>query len=187
MGARGVVLQHQLQRRRQRRREVVATKMDARVATLRVTTATPSPRARVNARGRGVVLIPTRRQPWCRDRSLSQPTHRPPIRLEVVATKMDARVATLRATTATRMIRAVMNARGRGVVLIRTRRQPWCRARSLSQPTNHLEVVATKMDARVATLRATTATPMIRAVMNARARGVVLQHQLHRRRQRRRE
>merc|ERR1711957_537210 len=75
----------------------------------------------------------------------------------------------------------------RGVVLIPTRRQPWCRARSLSQPTNRLEVVATKMDARVATLRATTATRMIRAVMNAQARGVVLQHQLHRRRQRRRE
>merc|ERR1711957_942188 len=79
------------------------------------------------------------------------------------------------------------NARARGVVLIRTRRQPWCRARSLSQLTNRLEVVATKMDARVATLRATTATPSPRAVMNAQARGVVLQHQLHRRRQRRRE
>merc|ERR1712194_577734 len=65
--------------------------------------------------------------------------------------------------------------------------QPWCRARSLSQPLNRLQVVATKMDARVATLGATTATPMIRAVMNARERGVVLQHQLHRRRQRRRE
>merc|ERR1712085_27285 len=90
-------------------------------------------------------------------------------------------------TTATPSPRARMNARGRGVVLIRTRRQPWCRARSLSQPTNRLEVVATKMDARVATLWATTATPMIRAVMNARARGVVLQHQLRRRRQQRRE
>merc|ERR1712194_894588 len=55
--ARGVVLQHQLHRRRQQRREVVATKMDARVATLRATTATPSPRALMNARGRGVVLI----------------------------------------------------------------------------------------------------------------------------------
>merc|ERR1711957_866445 len=115
--ARGVVLQHQLHRRRQRRREVVATKMDARVATLRATTATPSPLARMNARGRGVVLIRTRRQPWCRARSLSQPTHRPSIRLEVVATKMDARVATLRATTATPSPRARVNARGRGVVL----------------------------------------------------------------------
>merc|ERR1712194_318817 len=139
---RGVVLQHQLHRRRQRRREVVATKMDARVATLRATTATPSPLARMNARGRGVVLIPTRRQPWCRARSLSQPTNRPSTRLEVVATKMDARVATLRATTATRMIRAVMNAQARGVVLqhqLHRRRQ------------RRREVVATKMDARVAT------------------------------------
>merc|ERR1712238_522273 len=114
----------------------------------------------------------------CRARSLSQPTHRPSIILEVVATKMDARVATLLATTATPMIRAVMNARARGVVLqhqLHRRRQ------------RRREVVATKMDARVAALRATTATPLIRAVMNARARGVALQHQLHRRRQRRRE
>merc|ERR1712194_292905 len=149
MGARGAVLQHQLQRRRQRRREVVATKMDARVATLRVTTATPSPRARINARERGVVLIPARRQHWCRARSLSQPLNR----LQVVATKMDARVATLRATTATPSPRAVMNAWAHGVVLqhqLQRRRQ----------------VVATNMDARVATLRVTTATPSPRARMN---------------------
>merc|ERR1712194_195307 len=161
MGARGVVLQRQLHRRRQRRREAVATKIDARVATLRVATATPSPRARMNARGRGVVLIATRRQPWCRARSLSQPLNR----LQVVATKIDARVATLRATTATPMIRAVMNARARGVVLqhqLQRRRQ------------RRREVVATKMDARVATLRVTTATPSPRARMNARERGVVL-------------
>merc|ERR1712194_522368 len=145
-----------------------------RVATLRVTIATPSPRARMNARERGAVLIPTRRQPWCRARSLSQPLNR----LQVVATKMDARVATLRATTATPMVRAVMNARARGVVL----QHQLQRRRQLRR-----EVVATKMDARVATLRATIATPMIRAVMNARARSVVLQHQLQRRRQRRRE
>merc|ERR1712194_636608 len=110
MGARGVVLQRQLHRRRQRRREAVATKIDARVATLRVATATPSPRARLNARGRGVVLISARRQPWCRARSLSQPLNR----LQVVTTKMDARVATLRVTIATPSPRARMNARGRG-------------------------------------------------------------------------
>merc|ERR1712194_176675 len=148
--------------------------MDARVATLRATTATPMIRAVMNARARGVVLqhqLQRRRQ----------------LRREVVATKMDARVATLRVTIATPSPRARMNARERGAVLIPTRRQPWCRARSLSQPLNRLQVVATTMDARVATLRATTATPMIRAVMNARERGVVLQHQLQRRRQRRRE
>merc|ERR1712194_456744 len=87
--------------------------------------------------------IPTRRQPWCRARSLSQPTNRPSNRLEVVATKMDARVATLRTTTATRMIRAVMNAQARGVVL----------QRQLHRRRQRRREVATKMDARVATLR----------------------------------
>merc|ERR1712085_230325 len=50
------------------RLEVVATKMDATLATLRVTIATPNPRARGIARERGMVLI---RQPWCRARSPS--------------------------------------------------------------------------------------------------------------------
>merc|ERR1712194_725609 len=125
------------------RLQVVATKMDARVATLRATTATPMIRAVMNAQARGVVLQP-------------QLHRRRQRRREAVATKMDARVATLWVTTATPSPRARMNARERGVVLLPTRRQPWCRARSLSQPLNRLQVVATKMDARVATLRATT-------------------------------
>jgi len=86
-------------------------------------------------------------------------------RVQVAALIPDARVATLRATIATPMIRAVMNARARGVVLqhqLHRRRQ------------RRREVVATKMDARVATLRATTATPSPLARMNARGRGVVL-------------
>merc|ERR1712194_856380 len=157
MGARGVVLQHQLHRRRQRRREAVATKMDARVATLWVTTATPSPRARMNAKARGVVLLPTRRQPWCRARSLSQP----PNRLQVVATKMDARVATLQATTATPMIRAVMNARARGVVL---QHQLHSRCQSCNPVSQNF--VASILTARVATLRAVTAAPSLIASMN---------------------
>merc|ERR1719223_2254392 len=119
-------------------RLVVATKMDARVATLRATIATPSPRARMNARGLGAVL-----QHQLHHRRQHQ-------RVLAAATKTDARVATLRATIATPSPRARMNAMGRGVVMMQSSQQPWCRGR-MSQPTNRL-VVATKMDARAATL-----------------------------------
>merc|ERR1711957_524125 len=136
------------------RLEVVATQMDATAATLRATTATPSPRARVIARELGALVVRWwRSPPWCRATSLS-----------ILSFTQFALAAEISATELNVALDSPRPAGRRSHAPTHLRIGTTVQARS--QPINRLEVVATQMGAIVATLRVTIATP------NPRARGL---------------
>merc|ERR1712160_81007 len=141
------------------RLEVVATQMDATAATLRATTATLSPRARVIARELGALVVRWwRSPPWCRATSLSILSFTQfALAAEISATELNVALDSPR--PAGRRSHAPTHLRVGTNVTPR------------SQPINRLEVVATQMDATAATLRATIATPSPRARVIARELG----------------